>query len=77
MTLSLLNLSVCRMGNDPVVSKSSELLRLGLMPSVDELKAGKVCFLLWNMCTSVDTDIQQDVLSIDISTANSLKRVTS
>jgi hypothetical protein len=30
------------MQNDPVVSKASELLRLGLMPSPDELKAGKV-----------------------------------
>lgn len=29
------------MQNDPVVSKSSELLRLGLMPSPEELKAGK------------------------------------
>jgi hypothetical protein len=30
------------MQNDPVVSKASELLRLGLMPTPDELRAGKV-----------------------------------
>ena len=30
------------MQRDPVVSKASELLRLGLMPSPDELRAGKV-----------------------------------
>lgn len=35
-------LTVRSMQNDPVVSKASELLRLGLMPSADELKAGKV-----------------------------------
>lgn len=30
------------MQNDPVVSKASELLRLGAMPSPDELRSGKV-----------------------------------
>ena len=30
------------MQNDPVVSKASELLRLGLMPTPEELKEGKV-----------------------------------
>jgi hypothetical protein len=30
------------MQNDPVVSKASELLRLGAMPSLDELRNGKV-----------------------------------
>lgn len=30
------------MQNDPIVSKSAELLRLGGMPTVEELKAGKV-----------------------------------
>ncbi|THV02837.1 hypothetical protein K435DRAFT_775308 [Dendrothele bispora CBS 962.96] len=33
--------AVASMQNDPVVSKSSELLRLNLMPSPDELRAGK------------------------------------
>jgi len=33
--------AVASMQNDPVVSKASELLRLGLMPSVEEIKAGK------------------------------------
>lgn len=32
------------MQNDPIVSKSSELLRLGLMPSPEELRAGKVSY---------------------------------
>ena len=30
------------MQNDPLVVKSAELLRLGLMPSASEIKAGKV-----------------------------------
>jgi hypothetical protein len=30
------------MQNDPVVSKASELLRLGLMPTPQELKEGMV-----------------------------------
>ena len=34
------------MQNDPVVSKASELLRLGLMPSLEEIKAGKVCIMI-------------------------------
>lgn len=33
----------CSMQNDPVVSAASELLRLGLMPSLEDIKAGKVC----------------------------------
>jgi len=33
--------AVASMQNDPVVSKASELLRLGLMPSVDAIKAGQ------------------------------------
>ncbi|KAF8968027.1 flavoprotein [Flammula alnicola] len=33
--------AVASMQNDPVVSKASELLRLGLMPSPEEIKAGK------------------------------------
>jgi hypothetical protein len=45
------------MQNDPVVSKASELLRLGLMPSAEELRAGKVSwsyfpcvvYCLWNI----------------------------
>lgn len=35
------------MQNDPVVSKASELLRLDLMPSVEEIKAGKVCIMIF------------------------------
>ncbi|KAI0261514.1 flavoprotein [Gloeopeniophorella convolvens] len=33
--------AVASMQNDPVVSQASELLRLGLMPSAEEIKAGK------------------------------------
>jgi hypothetical protein len=33
--------AVSSMQNDPVVSKASELLRLGLMPSPAELREGK------------------------------------
>jgi len=33
--------AVASMQKDPVVSKASELLRLGLMPSPSELRAGK------------------------------------
>ncbi|KAF9470912.1 hypothetical protein BDN70DRAFT_888625 [Pholiota conissans] len=33
--------AVASMQNDPVVSKASELLRLGLMPSLEEIKGGK------------------------------------
>ena len=37
------------MQNDPVVSKASELLRLGLMPSVEQIKAGKVCIMIFRV----------------------------
>jgi hypothetical protein len=33
------------MQSDPIVVKASELLRLGLMPSADEIKAGAVSVL--------------------------------
>jgi len=38
--------AVASMQNDPVVSKASELLRLGLMPSVEEIKGGKDLLLI-------------------------------
>jgi NADPH-dependent 2,4-dienoyl-CoA reductase/sulfur reductase-like enzyme len=34
--------TVASMGRDPVVSKASELFRLGKMPSLEEIRAGKV-----------------------------------
>lgn len=40
--LTFADLYILSMQRDPVVSKASELLRLGLMPSPSELKAGKV-----------------------------------
>jgi len=33
--------AVATMGRDPIVAKSSELMRLGLMPSLDEIRNGK------------------------------------
>lgn len=39
---ALNSVSYYSMQNDPVVSKASELLRLGLMPSPEEVRAGKV-----------------------------------
>ncbi|PPQ83455.1 hypothetical protein CVT25_007046 [Psilocybe cyanescens] len=51
--------AVASMQNDPVVSKASELLRLGLMPSPEEVKNGK------------------DLLTIDISSANTKAKVAS
>lgn len=50
---------VSSMQNDPVVTKAAELLRLDLMPSPADIKAGG------------------DLLSIDISTSGSLKKVVS
>lgn len=34
------------MQRDPIVAKASELLRLNLMPSLEEIKNGKVSLLL-------------------------------
>ncbi|EKM78680.1 hypothetical protein AGABI1DRAFT_85596 [Agaricus bisporus var. burnettii JB137-S8] len=51
--------AVSSMQNDPIVTKSSQLLKVGLMPTPEELRAGK------------------DVMSIDISTKDALKNVTS
>jgi apoptosis-inducing factor 3 len=34
--------AICSMGNDPIMSKTSELMRLGLMPSAEEIKGGVV-----------------------------------
>ncbi len=36
------SVSYSSMQNDPVVSKASELLRLGLMPTPEEVRSGKV-----------------------------------
>ncbi|KAM6504279.1 hypothetical protein JOM56_001222 [Amanita muscaria] len=51
--------AVSCMQNDPVVSKVSELFRLELMPTPEEVKAGK------------------DLLSIDISSSNTVSKVES
>lgn len=40
------------MQRDPVVSKASELLRLGFMPSASEIRNGKVCTLLHSSINS-------------------------
>ena len=43
------------MQRDPIVSKASELIRLGLMPSKSEIKSGKVGEhpLLTEACTQI------------------------
>lgn len=51
--------AVSCMQNDPVVSKASELFRLELMPTPEEVKEGK------------------DLLSIDISSSNTVNKVES
>lgn len=50
--------TVASIGRDPYVSKAAELLRLGKMPKLDEIKAGKVSLL----CGVADW---QDILTID------------
>jgi hypothetical protein len=35
--------AVASMGRDPYVAKASELIRLNIMPTLDEIKGGKVC----------------------------------
>ena len=37
--------AVMSMQRDPIVAKASELMRLDIMPSLAELKAGKACFV--------------------------------
>ena len=61
------------MQNDPVVSKASELLRLGLMPTAEELKSGKASVNLLRILPS--HALLQDALTIDISTKTSSSRV--
>ena len=61
------------MQNDPVVSKASELLRLGLMPSAEELKSGMASVSLLRIIPS--HALLQDALTIDISTKMSSSRV--
>lgn len=36
--------ALASMGNDPIMSKTSELMRLGLMPTAQEIKSGAVSF---------------------------------
>jgi hypothetical protein len=38
----MLNSDVTRMQNDPIVSRASELMRLGLMPSTEQVQGGFV-----------------------------------
>ena len=65
------------MQNDPVVSKASELLRLGLMPSVEEIKGGKVCIMLSGWIYFSQVNFFQDLLSIDISSLSTREKVAS
>lgn len=58
------------MQNDPVVSKASELLRLGAMPTPDELRSGKV--YIGVLCLRiVILTVFQNLLDIDISSRGS------
>ena len=45
---------VGRMQSDPIVARSSELMRLGLMPSAQELRGGLVRYILLQVipCTN-------------------------
>lgn len=65
------------MQNDPVVGKASELLRLGLMPSLDDIKAGKVHIDAPSLEISQELTRYQDPLSVDISTASTLQKVAA
>lgn len=65
------------MQNDPVVGKASELLRLGLMPSLDDIKAGKVHIDAASLKISQTLTRNQDPLSVDISTASTLQKVAA
>ena len=57
------------MQNDPVVSKASELLRLGLMPSVELIKAGQVCQLVSITMSENSLENLQSLLDVDLSSA--------
>lgn len=67
------------MQNDPVVSKASELLRLGLMPSPQEVKDGKVRLKPKSKSSQAADANQrlQDLLSIDISSVAVKEKVAS
>ena len=58
---------------DPVMIKASELMRLGLMPSAEEIKGGLVSVeLLSILFTSAHIDIPaicQDILGVDIASS--------
>ncbi|KAI6025583.1 hypothetical protein F5J12DRAFT_808951 [Pisolithus orientalis] len=68
--------AVASMQNDPVVSKASELLRLGLMPSPDEIRGGKVrVFQRPTTFSRSHETYHQNLLDIDISCVESKVRV--
>jgi len=73
MTVAVLTVG-SSMQNDPVVSKASELLRLGLMPSVDAIKAGQVGRLVSIATSGNSHGNLQSLLDVDISStaANAL-----
>lgn len=55
--ISYLNIKLdLSMQQDPIVSKASELLRLGLMPSAQEIKNGKVRASMKVLRTHMDMD---------------------
>lgn len=68
--------AVASMQRDPVVSKASELLRLGLMPSPEELRAGKVrCRFRGYVWVVLIFCVLQDLLTVDIASVASKPKV--
>lgn len=66
------------MQSDPVVSKASELLRLGLMPTPEEVEGGKVTTNPLALVTKrhlIDNCRHQDLLSVDIASTSALAQL--
>lgn len=62
------------MQRDPVVSKASELLRLGLMPSPEELRAGKVRLLLYPLLVRFSQELIANVALLEFAYGGHCKR---
>ena len=59
--------AIASMQADPVVTKVSELLRLGLAPSAEEIKAGRVWKIYLKVLFTKMFTLLQDPLTIDTS----------
>ena len=64
---------------DPVMINASELMRLGLMPSAEEIKGGLVSVALLSILsisTHIDIPaIYQDILTVDIASSQAKARL--